>query len=151
MLVTHFHIFSQSFWNYSIKRNWYSCSFSCKRFRFFIHNWIEECLFVIILEWKLSADHFVHYNSEWPDITSVINFFSACLFRWHISGSAHCCAQLSNFCCTGNLCESKVHYFYLISIINHNICSFNIPMNNSFFVSYLQTFGNLDRITNCSF
>ena len=46
-------------------------------------------------------------------------------------------------------CEAEVHHFHQAVVGYHNIGRFDVPMHNAFFMSGLQTFGDLGGVIHC--
>ncbi len=96
-----------------------------------------------LLKRTLSCQHLIKHCSKRPNICFMVDFFTSCLFRRHVGGCSHNCRRFCQVSSPGEFGQSKVSDLRLAFLCEHDVGRFDVSMNDSFFMGFLETFRNL--------
>ena len=91
----------------------------------------------------LSGQHFVEQYTDGPDICTEVDRFAPRLFGTHIGRCADGRTRLCQACRFAQLGNTKIQYFHVTTVSDHDIGRFDVPVDNSSFVRSRETANNL--------
>ena len=118
-----------------------------------INDGVEQGNVVLRFEWQFAGQHLIQDYTQRPQIGTMVNLFPLGLFRGHIGHRAQSTSSSGQVRLTRQLCQSEVDYLDRAILGDQEVGRFDVPVNNSLPVSFLQPTGRLnccfDRVFDC--